>query len=248
MIPDNCASMHLLIQADVDGELEPAEAARVAAHLEICPSCARLQQRLLSLSSRMHGLPRHRAPELLREAVRTRLAKEAAGKGGGGRWRRAALGAAGVALAASLAASLMLFALLPRGDAMPDWIVAAHIRALQPDHLMDVASSEQHTVKPWFAGRLPFSPPVKDLTQAGFPLIGGRLDYLPGHTAGTLVYKRREHIIDLFIWPAGDEAFVSGSGARDGYNFVRWKAGGMVFWAVSDLNAGELEEFAALWR
>jgi anti-sigma factor RsiW len=244
MSPDPCGAMHLLIQADADGELEPAEAARVAAHLEVCPDCARVQAQLLDLSGRVRATPRHRIPEALRERIRAKVASRSPRRPVGvGRWG-AAVSAAGVALAACLA----LFLVLPRSDAMPDWVVAAHIRALQPDHLTDVVSTEQHTVKPWFAGRLPFAPPVKDLSAQGFPLAGGRLDYLPGNTAATLVYKRRQHVIDLFIWPAGEEDQRNGAGVREGYNYVRWRADGMAFWAVSDLNAKELDEFAALWR
>lgn len=244
MSSDPCDAMHLLIQADVDGELEPAEAARVAAHLQTCPACARVQARLLDLSARLRETPRHHAPALLRKAVRDRVGRRPVRGGMAAMRWRSAIGAAGVMLAAGLA----LFAVLPGGDAMPDWIVAAHIRALQPDHLTDVVSSEQHTVKPWFAGRLPFAPPVQDLSARGFPLTGGRLDYVPGNTAATLVYRRREHVIDLFIWPAGGEDRVSGAGGREGYNYVRWRAGDMAFWAVSDLNAKELGEFADLWR
>lgn len=242
MSAEPCGALHLLIQADVDGELEPAEAAKVAAHVERCPACAEVQAQLVALSARLCEIPRHRPPEPLRKAIRETLANRSP-KAGIGRWRPAA-GGAGVALAAALA----LFAILPRGDAMPDWIVAAHIRALQPDHLVDVVSSEQHTVKPWFTGRLPFAPPVRDLSAQGFSLAGGRLDYLPGNTAATLVYKRRQHVIDLFIWPADHEDRDSGAGVREGYNYVRWRAGGMAFWAVSDLNGKELAEFAALWQ
>ncbi|AWN39714.1 anti-sigma factor family protein [Methylobacterium durans] len=244
MSPEPCEVMHLLIQADVDGELEPAEAARVAAHLDACPACTRMQTRLLDLSSRVRAMPRHPAPAPLRAAVRAKIAGSSAHYGLAARHWRPTLGATGLALAASLA----VFAVLPRGDTMPDWIVAAHIRALQPNHLTDVVSSEQHTVKPWFGGRLPFAPPVKDLAGDGFPLVGGRLDYLPGNPAAALVYKRRQHVIDLFIWPAGEEDYASGAGARDGYNYVRWQGNGMAFWAVSDLNPKELGEFATLWR
>lgn len=229
----------MLIQADCDGELSPAEAARVAAHLDTCPDCAGLQARLLALSARLREeAPRYQAPAPLRRSVRARLT----GHGPARRWW-AATGAA-----AALAACLTLAVLPARQDTMPDWIVAAHIRGLQQDHLLDVASGEQHTVKPWFAGRLPFAPPVRDLSAQGFPLAGGRLDYLPGNTAATLVYRRRQHIIGLFIWPAEAEEAGSGAGVREGYNYVRWQANGMTFWAVSDLNARELGEFAALWR
>jgi anti-sigma factor RsiW len=235
--------MNLLIQADVDGELSPAEAARVAAHLDACPDCARRQAALLALTSRIREeIPRHRAPGPLREVVAAKAMIRPARRivPSRGWW-------AGGATAA-LAASLAMFAVFPRANPMPDWIVAAHIRALQPDHLVDVVSSEQHTVKPWFAGRLPFAPPVKNLSAEGFPLVGARLDYLPGNTAATLVYRRRQHVINLFIWPVdGDERDAS-AGTREGYNFLRWKSGGMTFWAASDLNAKELGDFAALWR
>lgn len=243
MSPDPCQEMQLLIQADLDGELQPAEAARVAAHLETCPACARLQQQLMALSGQLRErLPRHRAPEPLRATIRRRLAAQDPAA----RRRRWPLAAG------ALAAGLALFALLPGTggpDATPDWIVAAHIRALQPDHLLDVVSSEQHTVKPWFAGRLPFAPPVRDLSAQGFPLAGARLDYLPGNTTATLVYRRRQHIIDLFIWPTGpEESAGPASGIREGYNFLRWTSGEMTFWAVSDLNARELAEFSSHWR
>ncbi|WP_200845274.1 anti-sigma factor [Roseomonas sp. 18066] len=250
MTTDPCQEMHLLIQADIDGELQAAEAARVAAHLDGCPACAGLQRRLIALSGSLRdGIPRHRAPAHLREAVRRRIARPDAPppppqRRGAWPFGTAAMGA--------LAAALALFVLLPGPDgrdSMPDWVVAAHIRALQPQHLLDVVSAEQHTVKPWFAGRLPFAPPVKDLAAAGFPLIGARLDQLPGSAAAALVYKRREHVINLFIRPAPpEEDPAETAGSREGYNFLHWSAGGMSFWVASDLNTRELDEFAGLWR
>ena len=243
---DACGEMQLLIQADLDGELRAGEAARVATHLAACPDCARLQAEVMALSRRLKGLaPRPAAPDLLRKAVRAKLSGHRTVRGARSRgWIVGGL-SAGLATAASLA----IFAALPRGGAMPDWIVAAHIRALQPSHLVDVPSTEQHTVKPWFAGRLPFSPPVKDLSADGFALSGGRVDALPGSTAAVLVYMRRQHVIDLFIWPtSADQDRGGGSGVREGYNFVHWRADGMSFWAVSDLNPQELADFAAKWR
>jgi len=244
MSDSSCEHMHLLIQADVDGELEPAEAARVSRHVEACPDCAQLQMRLVALSNRVRSeTTRFQASAHLEAAVRKRLPPR--------RWSlfsRPAL-ATGASTALALAASLAVFAVLPRSDMMPDWIVAAHIRALQPDHLVDVVSTEQHTVKPWFAGRLPFAPPVKDLSAEGFFLQGARLDALPGNTAATLVYKRRQHLIDMFIWPTGnDETSARDTGVREGYNFVRWQSGEMTLWAVSDLNMKELNDFAGHWR
>lgn len=246
MADDPCHEMRLLIQADVDGELEPAEAARVAAHLDTCPGCAALQRRLIALSARLRAeLPQPPAPARLRVAVRRSVTARR-------RHARPPPWLIGSLSAAALAACLALFLLPAADDAMPQMMVAAHLRALQPQHLVDVASSEQHTVKPWFAGRLPFSPPVQDFAAQGFPLVGGRLDQLPGQPVAALVYRRRNHVIDLFVWPvAGESPQLAGgpeSGRREGYNFIRWSAGEMRFWAVSDLNAAELAAFADLWR
>jgi len=140
--------------------------------------------------------------------------------------------------------------LLPRGDGLPDDVVAGHIRALQPGHLMDVASTDQHTVKPWFDGRLDFAPLVKkDLRAEGYPLAGGRLDYLGGRTVAALVYQRRQHIINPFVWPDSHHSDRSSvDGDHSGYNVQRWNRDGMAFWAVSDLNAQELAEFVRLWQ
>jgi anti-sigma factor RsiW len=269
---DGCAAMRLLIQADVDGELGPSEAARVGAHLEACPDCAAVQAELLALSARLRrDVPRHMAPEALRAAVRARIAAAAAPppvqqpqvqqlprqqrlpwqhrlpgqhRLPRPRMRFAAPFGAGFALAACLA---LLLVLPPRTGGLADAVVADHIRALQPGHLMDVVSSDQHTVKPWFDGRLDYAPPVKDLKAQGFPLAGGRLDYLAGRPVAALAYKRDQHIINLYIWPDSGHGSPA-AGSRNGYNFVRWNQDGMAFWAVSDLNAKELGDFVRLWR
>jgi anti-sigma factor RsiW len=161
------------------------------------------------------------------------------------RWRELTAFGGGAALAAGLAVAI----LLPNAAEVSQSVVSDHVRALQPGHLMDVISTDQHTVKPWFNGRLDFSPPVKDLVSEGFPLAGGRLDYIDGHPAAALVYHRAKHVIDLLIWPDhGGRAVGAGQGERDGYNFIHWSDGGMTFWAVSDLNAQELADFVRLWR
>ncbi len=130
-------------------------------------------------------------------------------------------------------------------DPLAREIVASHVRATLGGHLIDVASSDQHSVKPWLSARLPFSPPVIDLSQDGFELAGARLDYAAGRPVAVLVYKRRQHIVDVFVWPASGESEI-GATARDGFNVARFALGGMRYWVVSDLNRNELDDFARL--
>jgi len=245
---EDCDEIRLLIQADLDGELRPAEAARIAAHLERCPRCAETQDQLASLAGRVRAeVPSYPASDDFRRALTARLA--AAAPKPATPHRRPLLLGAGFGMGFAMAASLALI-FLPVGAAqLPDEIVASHIRALQPGHLMDVVSTDQHTVKPWFDGRLAFAPPVKDLAAIGFPLAGGRLDYLVGHTAAAMVYRRAQHVIDLYAFDGTDlPTGLVPSGSRDGYNFIRWTDGGMTFWAVSDLNAQEMDQFVRAWR
>jgi anti-sigma factor RsiW len=244
---EDCDEIRLLIQADLDGELRPAEAARIAAHLERCPRCAETQDQLATLSRRVrHETSSYPASAEFRAALTARLAAMAPTPTAGRRpvWLGTSFGA-GFAVAASLA----LLLVPQRGAQWPDEIVASHIRALQPGHLMDVVSTDQHTVKPWFDGRLPFAPPVKDLVAIGFPLVGGRLDYLEGRPAAALVYRRGQHVIDLYAFSGTDASGpLPGTGSRDGYNYIRWDQDGMSLWAVSDLNAQEMADFVREWR
>jgi anti-sigma factor RsiW len=136
-----------------------------------------------------------------------------------------------------------------RTDAIVDQVVANHVRSLLAAQLVDVVSSDQHTVKPWFDGKIDFAPEVRDLAASGFPLVGGRLDYLEGKTVAALVYRRNKHPINLFITPAPTSRNISPTAAsRRGYNVFSWTNNGMKYWAVSDLNQGELREFTELVR
>ena len=237
MTDDPCEALHLLLQAELDGELDAAGAASLATHLTACPACAALRHELgLQSASLREGLSRFVAPPVLHRAI---AAQQPARRGVALPWRHGLSFGAGAALAAAVALAL----LPPTGGRVPE-LVAAHIRALQPGHLLDVTSTDQHTVKPWFAGRLDYAPPVMDFAAAGFPLIGGRLDYVDGRPVAALVYRRDRHLIDVFVWPARRP--VSDPSAA-GYNVVAWRQNGMEFRAVSDLNAADLATFAGLW-
>jgi anti-sigma factor RsiW len=239
-----CEQIALLIQAELDNELDTAGAVSLSDHISRCAACAALRQDMAALSARLRAeLPRYAAPDSLRRAI------PAPPKQRRFRGTAAALPfGAGFALAACLA-----LLLLPRGATdLASEAVAGHIRALQPGHLADIASSDKHTVKPWFDGKLDYAPPVRDFARQGFPLIGGRLDYLAGRPVAALVYGRGKHLIDLFVWPAAPTRAAAQAGpragTRQGYNFRRWTADGMEFWAVSDVSPEQLEAFAGLWR
>lgn len=235
----------LLLHGLVDGELDAANARAVEEHLKSCGPCAEEVRRLMLLKRRLASAPvRYEAPEALRDSIGRMLGSAPPPAPISERRRpalRFAVPGAITALAACLALLLIAPMLANRG--IEDELVAAHVRSLLANHLTDVQTSNQHVVKPWFNGRIDFAPPVPDLAAKGFPLIGGRLDYIDGHVVPALVYGRRLHRINLFIWRA-DKAlpplFVTG---RGDYSIVRWSANGLVFWAVSDLGHNELELF-----
>ncbi|MBV9735083.1 MAG: zf-HC2 domain-containing protein [Acidisphaera sp.] len=252
----DCEEWRPLVQAGLDGELDAGEAARLALHMRHCRDCTALQAQLAGLSARLReAAPRHAAPAALRQAIAARIGTAGAAAAPPARrrsarpwtwpwtWQAPVSFGAGMALAACLA-----LVLLPRGGDLPGAVVADHIRALQPGHLTDVLSSDQHTVKPWFDGKLDFAPPVRDFAAQGFPLLGGRLDYLDSRPVAALVYGHAKHVIDVYVWPSGRAPRLPASGTRAGYNFISGTAGGMVFWAVSDLEAGQLADFARLWK
>lgn len=256
MSADDCGKL-LLLQADLDGELDAAEAAALSEHRASCPVCRRNEALLVATRQAMRGATYHRAsPELLR-ALAGRIGVDAVRVGSvvadGTPSRRPRgwipwQGLAGFGAGAALAAAIVL-TLLPAGH--PELIASLvddHVRALQPGHLLDVVSTNQHTVKPWFDGKLDFAPPVKNLTNVGFPLLGGRLDYLHGRAVAVLVYGRGKHLLELFVWPISAGIAEPARATRDGYNVVHWTAGGMSLAAVSDLDAAGLEQFVRDWQ
>jgi anti-sigma factor RsiW len=206
----------------------------LADHLESCPSC------VIGANA-----PYYEAPPGLERKIRQSLERETKEPSSWRDWRLAAI-AASLLLIASLAANIQLFrARVPAQQLTADAVLSAHLRSLAGTHLLDVPSSDQHTVKPWFNGKLDFSPAVKRLP--GFPLLGGRLEYLEGRPAAALIYGRNKHIINLFIWPVS--AFTPESrSTRKGYHLESWSGDGMAFWAVSDLNEPELSDFISLYR
>lgn len=253
-----CAEMELLIQADIDGELSAAEVAAVTAHRNGCEHCARVYRQLLSLKQSLRSeLTYHSVSPEFRLQLQSKIAAKVKSaslatpkqKTKAVVWFKHSLAPFGVG--AALAASLMLFSLRPAEPLLLDAVVAEHIRSLQPGHLLDVESSDQHNVKPWFDGKLDFSPPVKNFAAQGFPLVGGRLDYLNGREVAALIYQRGKHPINVFVWPDAEEKTALNTAEfkiRNGYNVYQWKQNNMVMWIVSDLNQAELSEFVKLWN
>lgn len=243
----------LLVQAEFDGELDAAAAASLAAHRASCPVC---QEAAAALGEARRLIDpaalRESSPAALRSRIFDRIATVSQTRDVVPRvpWRRrlwsVSLGSFG--LGAACAAALTLLLVAPRQQNLIDEVVASHIRALQPGHLEDVVSADQHTVKPWFDGRIAFAPPVKDLAADGFPLKGGRLDYIDGRPVAALVYQHARHVIDLYAWPSEVAPGAPETAERQGYNIVHWTADGMTLWAVSDLEAKQLREFAEDWR
>jgi anti-sigma factor RsiW len=243
-----CDDARLLLHAYLDDELDAAHSAAMARHLQSCTTCA--------AQYNDHGRLRKALaqPGLYRQApasLRARWTPAAAAPAQAPRRRRPALAlAAGIAAAALLAGSLWFGALhRPAEQALiVGEAVSSHLRSLQPQHLTDVISTDQHTVKPWFEGKLDFAPKVKDLASEGFPLTGGRLDALDGHSVAALIYRRRLHVINLYQWPADTPASAQQLAQQHGYTVIRWTAGGMHYVAVSDLNEGELKQFTLAFQ
>lgn len=252
----NCDRVQLLLNGYIDGELDLVNSLEIEEHLQGCASCSRRYQGLMALHtatsdaalvySAPAGLEKriHSSIRKANPALRASRASRAWATLPWG-WLSPVVGLVGIILIA-----LALFGrswLAPNQEtALALEVQSAHVRSLMANHLTDVTSSDKHTVKPWFDGKLDFSPPVVDLAAQGFPLIGGRLDYLEGHPVAALVYQRNKHDINLFIWPSTGRSNGLFASTYNGYNLFQWDQSGMTYWAVSDLNTDELRSFVNL--
>jgi anti-sigma factor RsiW len=238
----NCSESEVLIHALIDGELDAGHAREVEDHIAGCPGCAAQVKAYREMSRTIAGADlRYAAPPMLRRRIEAALPQARVPS------RRAVLRGFAMGSAVSAIAATGLVAIVLRGDdetRIQSEVISAHLRSLQAGHLTDVLSTDQHTVKPWFNGKLDVAPPVVDLTAQGFTLIGGRLDYVDARPIGAIVYRRRAHVINLFVaQTASMDRHAAKIEALQGFNIRRWSERGLNYWAVSDLAADELAEF-----
>jgi|SRR5215813_9969425 len=244
-----CEETRRLIHALADGELDLVKTIDIEAHLQHCASCAGTQEQVRQLRALMKNPAlRFSPPANFEKRLRAAVRRESHDKSFAPLWRRWAFAAACVVVAGiSLWA---LFGVLNRPTVeatVAQEIVSSHVRSLMVQHATDVPSSDQHTVKPWFDGKLDFSPPVKDLGSQGFELKGGRLDYIDNRPVAAIIYQRRQHLINLFVWPARSSSRTTAQASvRQGYNLIHWSDAGMEFWAISDVNLAELQQLEQL--
>jgi anti-sigma factor RsiW len=248
----DCDTNRLLLQAMMDGELDAAGVLRVEQHLKTCTACAQALEdlRLVRGVLASPGVA-YAAPEALKRRVAIAIDAEARGrkrteaKARPREWRAAWA----LPSLAALAACLVVVAGVGQWrTGLADELVADHVRSMQANHLVDVVTSSRHVVKPWFDGKVAFAPTVVDFADRGFALAGGRLDYVRGQPAAALVYRRGLHVINVFVWPGDAPSDLIGTvSQRDGYALLHWRAGGLNYSAVSDLDPAELKRFRDLY-
>ncbi len=249
----NCEQAQSLLSAYFDRELDTAASLDVAAHARACARCSSALQRHEELRAAMRaGALAVPMPAGLERKVRRGIDRKA-----GRRFRRAVSDWrwTAVPLAAAVAAALAWQVATHRGgmhreDLVLAELVSAHVRSLMVDHLVDVATSDQHTVKPWFNGKVDFAPPVYDFSASGFPLLGGRAEYIGGRDVAALVYGCRKHLVNVFIWPSAGADSDAAPHVLDaqGYHLAQWSSRGLAFWAVSDAAPADLDTLARLFQ
>ena len=245
----NCDDTRKLLNVYADDELDLVNHLEIERHLKDCPGCTTAYKNLMTLKTDITGdIFYYHAPPELKKRIQTSLREISPEQTAPPFWQWRWMPAFVTSLAVVALLIVGLFFLRTNTtseDLIAQEIVSAHIRSMMANHLTDVPSTDQHTVKPWFEGKLDFSPPVVDLISKGFPLIGGRLDYAGSRPVAALVYQRRQHFINLFVFPSADNSDGGNKmSMRQGYNLIHWSRSGMTFWAVSDINLGELQEFA----
>jgi anti-sigma factor RsiW len=247
-----CERATTLLSALIDSALGPVARLRVHRHIAGCGACAARVEELRAMQAALRTkLTYHRAPPGLAARIGAALPREApppviAGTGLRRWFPMPAFSLAGTGLAGALAGVALTVSVIGGQSDQTTDVIDSHIRSMQAEHLTDVQTSDQHTVKPWLSARLDVSPPVRDLKEDGFPLIGGRLDYIDGHSAAAVVYQRAKHVINLFAWasPGANEPFRDET--RQGFNVVTWRQDGIRYYAVSDVEADQLAQFARL--
>jgi anti-sigma factor RsiW len=237
-----------LLPAYVDGQITALRRFFLGRHLAACPSCLAEMEAIQAMRTALRtNLPMHRAAPGLAMRIASALPREAPPPVVR---RPLRLGFAGAAMAggfAGVALTLAVTRVAPPPDRVVADVVADHVRSMMADHLTDVATSDQHTVKPWLSARLDLSPEVKDFVAEGYPLVGGRLDYIDGHRAAAIVYRRAKHVINLFAYVSADKSDAAPHlDTQDGFNVVRWRTGGLTYIAVSDVEAAQLLVFVRL--
>lgn len=250
----DCTEARSRLQAYVDRELDLQGTLAIERHLASCAACRAIfsRQAALQAALRTHA-EYHASPTGLAERIRARLAGEmpVGSRRARFRWRLPSarewlqLGAAAAAGAVISWTAAIQYAGVSSDERLAEQVINGYARSMVTAHLVDVPSSDRHTVKPWLSSKLDFSPTVVDLGGEGFPLVGGRLDYLDNRPVAVLVYRYRQHVIDLFVWPEKDGAASAPRPiSRKGYNVLQWSEGGMALWAISDVDAAELKAFA----
>lgn len=248
----DCPTCETMVDAYVDGELSITETAAFEQALGGCPECRRRLESARSMRSLLRELPAEPAPDLLLRRVERALTANGGVHGDahgdvrvGGRRE----GLRWLAIAASLLVAVGLGwlggVLVGQGNRQVDELLAGYLRVAMSEHAVDVASSDRHTVKPWFAGRIDYSPPVHDLTATGFPLVGGRIEVIDGRKVAVLVYRRNQHRIALTVWPAAGANEAPDVSRRDGFALARWRHAGFDLRAVADIAPGDMAKFAA---